>query len=106
MNYLILYYLLSTILYVGVGQSHVYWFLFNMVSILFVIVGLLYNLGYRVAIYKPFLSVAIAMTICRIVYSFACVIAPYKWVQECNTLFAIIFIIWTTTTIITRYRGI
>lgn len=105
MNYLILYYILSTILYIAFGESHVYWFLFNMVSVLFTVVGLLYNFGYKVNFYKPYFNIAIVMTICRIAYSFACVVAPITWVYEGNIIFSVIFSTWMLITTITRYRG-
>lgn len=108
MIYVILYYIISTLIYFGIGGGSTYWSTFNMLSILVPFTYIMYNLCHRYRLKNrefAWLEFALILTIVRVIYTSVCAFAPYEWIYECNKIYFTIFTAWLIIKMVKR-RGI
>lgn len=105
MTYVVIYYILSTLLYLGIGTDSSYWYLFNMVSILIPLLVFLYGTKPNTLTFKMWVDFACYMTIGRIVCTAAASYAPYEWVTNINIVFTIIYSLWLIIHLTIRSGG-
>ena len=96
MRLAIFIYIISTLIYFLIGDGSMYWALFNMLTMLGIILVLL-NFNIQTNSLTKF---ATNLTIGRIIYSFSCVISPYEWIYVMNKVFATVFFAWLIIVII------
>lgn len=103
MKGLIIYYIVSTLVYFMIGTGYVYWSVFNMVSVLgsmLVVMTALYSGVLINNKTKEWLNYAGIVTFARIIYTTACAFAPISWIYYNNKIFATIFTLWMIIRII------
>ncbi len=93
-----LLYIITTILYLGIGDSSMYWALINMFNILAYVIVLL-NVKFEKDIYTTF---ATYLTTGRILYTAVCAISTNEWIYATGKVFALTFAVCLIILIIAR----
>lgn len=106
MIYVILYYIASTLVYMGFGTSSSYWACFNMVSILGCFLCFLSFEKPKTLIFKKYLMFASYLTVGRILFTISTPYAPLDWIYEMGVVITIFYFLWLIIhTIKTMYNG-
>lgn len=82
-------YIVSTIVYLAIGDSTILWGGVNHLTLLFAIAGFAYLPKPTTAIDKDFVNFAIGLTIARALYTILCMNAEVSWIYDKTNYFTI-----------------
>lgn len=82
-------YILSTIVYLVLGDSSIEWAGFNMLSLLIPLALFMYLPKPTSAFQKDLINYAIGLTLARALYTFLCIYADLEWVNEKTNYFTL-----------------
>lgn len=86
-------YILSTIAYLGLGDSSIHWGGFNHITLLLTLAAFMYLPKPARPIEKDLVNYAVGLTIARTLYTMLCIYADISWVYEKTDYFTIAVIV-------------
>lgn len=108
MIYVLFYYIISTIVYILVGDGSMFWACFNMISVMMPMVYVMHKFMSRYRLKGmefAWMEFACVLTISRCIFTTSVLFAPNEWIYKADKYFSFIFIIWMVIKLI-KHRGI